>query len=279
MPSPGMPGPGLPGVGTGTELAAGASHIDLDANPSGTVTITVNIHWKTETFNSVVYPWLYRETSSLKGKLEVTSGASTVNALSHVPVQAQAQPKGFPIGTVERQADGRISLPGGASPDTRLSFFVDLMPFMNHDPRLGEEHRKLAWYDPKNLDAAEMWVPELLVPYYPASSWRSTSPFAQGRSLGATNYVGIAGIGVNAARYNPANKEQAKLMGMTGYDWSSKPEDVTDGLSNTIYLMQAKPGLGRPWIAGGGAVTYWRPGGAATRYGCATRYAGGGLTV
>ena len=43
-------------------------------------------------------------------------------------------------------------------------------------------------------------------------------------------------------------------MGLTGYDWGSKPEEVTDGLSNTIYLMQTPPGLQQPWIAGGGAV-------------------------
>ena len=41
---------------------------------------------------------------------------------------------------------------------------------------------------------------------------------------------------------------------MTGYDWSSTPEDVTDGLSNTIYLVQLPPGQPRPWIAGGGST-------------------------
>jgi hypothetical protein len=244
---------GQPGMPTGFDPGLSTSHIDLDAAASGTVTITVDITWKSETFNTVVYPWLARETNALKGKMEVNSGTYTVHATT--PIAVQGQKKGFPTGTVDRGSDStRISLPGGASPDSRLSLFVDLLPFLNRDARIGEANRKLAWFDQRNLDAAEMWVPELVVPYYPASSWRATSPYAPGRNLGGTNYVGIAGIGVDAARLNPANKEHAKLMGMTGYDWTSKREDVTDGLSNTIYLMQAKPGAGRPWIAGGGST-------------------------
>ena len=41
---------------------------------------------------------------------------------------------------------------------------------------------------------------------------------------------------------------------MTGYGWGSKPEEVTDGLANTIYLIQTPPGPQQPWIAGGGAT-------------------------
>ncbi len=94
----------------------------------------------------------------------------------------------------------------------------------------------------------------MLVPYYPQESWRSTHPMASGRSLGATNYVALSGLGYDSARFDPSDPEMAKRVGMVGYEWGSRPEDVKDGLANTIYLIQASPGMGRPWIAGGGAT-------------------------
>ena len=79
-----------------------------------------------------------------------------------------------------------------------------------------------------------------------------TAPDLPGRVFGGTNYVAIAGIGLDAARYDP--KSEAKKVGITGYEWGSKVEEVTDGLENTIYLMQTPPGLPQPWLAGGGAT-------------------------
>jgi hypothetical protein len=46
----------------------------------------------------------------------------------------------------------------------------------------------------------------------------------------------------------------AKLIGISGYDWGSEVGEVTDGLENTIYLMQVPPEFSRPWAAGGGAT-------------------------
>src|SRR5262249_14735379 len=87
------------------------------------------------------------------------------------------------------------------------------------------------------------------------SSWRAASPFATARVFGGTDFVAISGVGADAARYDPVrNPEHKKLAGITGYDWESKVADVTDGLSNTIYLRQVAPGFPRPWIAGGGAT-------------------------
>src|SRR5205823_5481533 len=104
-------------------------------------------------------------------------------------------------------------------------------------------------------DRAGAWVPELLVPDYPQSAWRANSPLAPDHALGATNYVAIAGRGLNVAREDPSDPSFPKTkVGITGYGWGSKLEDVTDGLANTIYLMQTPPGLQQPWIAGGGAT-------------------------
>ena len=97
-------------------------------------------------------------------------------------------------------------------------------------------------------------MPELLAPHLPPSSWRAASPYADGRSLGATNFVGIAGVGRDAARDTAADPQQARRMGVVGYDWGSRLEEITDGPANTIYLMTVPPTYPRPWVAGGGAT-------------------------
>jgi hypothetical protein len=112
--------------------------------------------------------------------------------------------------------------------------------------------RDLAWFDEKNLHVAEGWVPELLVPHYPQTAWRANWPDTPGRVFGGTNYVAIAGIGMDVARSDP--KKEPKKVGITGYEWGSKVDEVADGLPNTIYLMQTPPGLHQPWLAGGGAT-------------------------
>jgi hypothetical protein len=61
-------------------------------------------------------------------------------------------------------------------------------------------------------------------------------------------------VGLDIAREDPASPAFSKKVGIVGYDWNSKVDDVKDGLSNTIFLMQTPPGLSQPWIAGGGAT-------------------------
>src|SRR5207249_1932268 len=145
-------------------------------------------------------------------------------------------------------------------------FFAELLPYLGRPINGTPINTGFAWYysdprtDPKeaatcrNAEAAGGWVPEFLVPYYPPSSWRATSQLAPEHVFGGTNFVAIAGVGPDAARYNPSNPAHQKLVGISGYDWGSKVEEVTDGLANTIFLMQVPPGFSRPWAAGGGAT-------------------------
>ena len=44
--------------------------------------------------------------------------------------------------------------------------------------------------------------------------------------LGGTNYVAIAGVGADAARFNPKDPSYQKLVGISGYDWGSAVEEV-----------------------------------------------------
>jgi hypothetical protein len=162
--------------------------------------------------------------------------------------------KHFPPATIARPPSDPSRLGLSYPPIQRLSFFTELLPFVGRGNILNGITSTAAWYDDVNAGAAESWVPEFLVAYYDQAAWRATSTLAPGRVLGGTNYVAIAGVGPDAARYNAKEPAQQKLMGISGYDWGSKVEEVTDGLANTIYLMQVPPGYARPWAAGGGAT-------------------------
>jgi hypothetical protein len=273
---PGGPGgPGYPGGENpgGTPAQPGGNTIDISRDGT-VVTLAGEFNWKDEVFATVVEPVFARQGSVVRGKMGMYSGEAGVFGLAAKPVDG-----GKPTGGVVAMAFGKDApLPQGAlhrdartddrrlpgttqglpyQPEQRVSFFAELTKYMDNRTHI---YRKLdqnqAWYQKGgNLELAETWIPELLVPDYPQSAWRATSDLiADGRSVGATNYVGVAGLGLDAARLNPKNADDAKKAGMTGYDFGSKPDDVKDGLSNTMYLIQVPPTYQRPWMAGGGAT-------------------------
>ena len=194
--------------------------------------------------------------TQMKGRMAVLSGETSWYSLSTKFARVVAERKQFPTGTMARDTKPeRFGLPW--PPDHRTSFIVELLPYLNHGGLRSQiQEKKFAWYDNKNMKAATTWIPELLVPYYPQSAWRAHHPLAeQGQAaLGATNFVALSGLGLDSARFNPTKPEHAKLVGITGYDWGSNPAEITDGMSNTIYMIQVPPGFTRPWIAGGGAT-------------------------
>src|SRR5207247_709057 len=65
-----------------------------------------------------------------------------------------------------------------------------------------------------------------------------------------THFVGMAGVGPDA----PTLPKEDPRAGIFGYDRQIKVEDIKDGVSNTIYMIQTDPVTAGPWIAGGGAT-------------------------
>lgn len=251
-PGGGFPGqPGFPGTGQ-QRPGGGQSSIDIELSDR-IVTLKADVDWNEDKYASIIQPGISRLGGQMKGRMTVLTGEIDQHALAAAVVGLGRTKKPFPRGTLEREvSDERYRLP--PPPDQRVSFFAELLPFLGKAGlRTQINERKHAWFDKENLPAAEAWVPEFLVPYYPQDSWRATHPRAEGKSLGGTNYVGLAGLGLDAARYDPADPELARRVGMTGYDWGSNPADVKDGLANTIYLIQTAP-TQRPWIAGGGST-------------------------
>ena len=262
-PQPGFQPPGMPGVpqpgGLDPSGQSGPKKGPISTITLGLVdriiTVKISIHWTDEVYSRLLAPHMYNYASTIKGKMGIYSSELSYQGLATAVPKMTGTIKQFPKGTFDREITDSTRRNLKYPPETRVSFYAELLPFMGRDVLANGIHRELAWFDERNLTAAEAWIPELLVPAYPQSAWRAGSPFVpDGRVMGATNYVAIAGVGDDAARYNPGNPAEAKKVGLVGYDWGSKVEEVTDGLSNTIYMMQTPPGLSQPWIAGGGAT-------------------------
>jgi hypothetical protein len=258
-PGMGYPGmePGGAGQPKGKEPAQTHSHIDLGMIDNQ-LQIAVDLNWSDLAYRTFVAPRMVSIANQVKGKMAIFSSDFSWHALAAAGPKYAADHKAFPRGTVDRGSNvNRYGLP--YPPAQRVSFFYELLPYLGRGALKDSLHPKLAWYDEKNLpapgqDRAGAWVPELLVPYYPQTAWRATSPLAPDHVLGATNYVAVAGVGLDVARASPASPEFKKLVGITGYDWGSKLEEITDGPATTIYLLQTPPALQQPWIAGGGAT-------------------------
>jgi hypothetical protein len=72
--------------------------------------------------------------------------------------------------------------------------------------------------------------------------------------VASTHFVGIAGIGMDAADYSAKDASVAKKLGIFGYDRVTKLEDITDGLENTIVMLQIPTEVKSAWLAGGGST-------------------------
>ncbi|MCE9566455.1 MAG: DUF1559 domain-containing protein [Planctomycetes bacterium] len=149
----------------------------------------------------------------------------------------------FPTGTVPDTT---------LSPDQRLSGFVTLLPYLEH----GNLYAKFKLAEPwdsatnaKNVTA----VGGCTGLGFTCPDWRQERGHTQasiayptGGDVSITNYVGMAGIGADAA----TRADDSPGIGMFGYDRTLKTEDVKDGLDNTIMLIETGYEVG-PWMRGG----------------------------
>jgi len=151
----------------------------------------------------------------------------------------------FPFGTVVNE-----ELP----PERRLSWYVGAWPFVGD----GQEQLLVdplkPWDDPVNLtpktkhlggpDGREFVASEVeTVPGWicPASNVRTTP-----EGLGIASYLGIAGIGREAAELPLGDR----MAGIWGYDRQTPTHRITDGLEPTLLLAETARDVG-PWTAGG----------------------------
>lgn len=140
-------------------------------------------------------------------------------------------------------------------PERRLSWGVTLVPYLDQIFFLIDKTR--AWDSEENLrlrvrylddrDGQERRVEapfqgELRILVCPPSNpTRATTG-----QIGLTHYVGIAGVGPDAADLPPMYPG----VGVLGYDRRTRKSDLADGLSTTLVMSETACENG-PWTAGG----------------------------
>ncbi len=144
-----------------------------------------------------------------------------------------------------QQAEGAWP-PGAAGgsllpPETRLSWIAELLPYFGH----ADWHRSLrfgyAWNSPQNRGVTRRQLDRFVNPAF--------GPGRTGAGYPVTHYVGVAGVGPDAATL-PADHPRA---GVFGFGRRTRLEDIGDGASNVIAILGVAQDHGA-WAAGGHAT-------------------------
>jgi prepilin-type processing-associated H-X9-DG protein len=137
--------------------------------------------------------------------------------------------KHFPAGTIPNAAP---------EPNQRLSWLVEILPFIEGENVYRQFDRGAGWEAPANLPASQTELQLFQCP-----DWLSENSSA---NHWETAYVGIAGLGRDTASL-PLG---APNIGAFGYDRQITFADVKDGTSNTLMVLESARDAG-PWAQGG----------------------------
>jgi prepilin-type processing-associated H-X9-DG protein len=129
-------------------------------------------------------------------------------------------------------------------PEKRTSWIALILDYVDVHPekdrRYADLQGRLAlaqpWDVPPNREVSHLVLPFCICPAHPASD----------DLVGRTDYVGLSGLGIDAATYSEKNAR----IGAFGYDRLLRPVDVTAGLAFTLQATETAQDNG-PWLAGG----------------------------
>lgn len=187
-----------------------------------------------------------------KGELDMAGGHNRAHELSKATQEmVNARQGRFPPGLLPRTLPGtRAERP--YAPNQRISWMADLLPYIGQGNAYGLIDRARSWRDPENLPVASTLIPQFLTTGSPTSTWWVRYP-GVAEPVAATHYVGIAGVGLDAATYSATDPAVADKLGVFGYDRQTSLRDIT-AKDKTILMAQVPPQLQRPWMAGGGST-------------------------
>jgi hypothetical protein len=123
----------------------------------------------------------------------------------------------------------------------RLSWQTAILPYLEQDTAYARLKMDEAWDSEANRGVAGA----LLKCYQCPGNGHMAGP----GEAALTHYVGLAGVGADAAGLPPKHPR----AGFFGYTRSIGPDDVTDGLNYTIAVIETARDNG-PWAAGGFAT-------------------------
>jgi DNA-directed RNA polymerase subunit M/transcription elongation factor TFIIS len=201
---------------------------------------------------------------TLRSVSAMTDRPSRIHELASA-LQAHVEAKGsFPRGAVPRAPDAQRVLDW--RPDQRLSWLTQLLPYLaNGEYKDLKFDNDKSWYeDLANFKTGLAVIPQFVAPpasdtpfYYYILYPNITVPGVKvnvNLMAASTNFVGIAGVGLDAAEYRADDAATAKLRGIFGYDRETKKDDIKDGPENTIAVIQVPASPKAPWVAGGGST-------------------------
>ncbi|MBI3411281.1 MAG: DUF1559 domain-containing protein [Planctomycetes bacterium] len=163
-------------------------------------------------------------------------------------------PGQYPPGAFKASGNSRL----GREPGRRISWMAGLLPFLGQERLYSQIDFNKSWRDPGNWMSARTLVPQFLDPMYPTTSFFAAHPDMP-FEVAATHFVGISGVGHDAAEYPANDPAYINKRGILGYDKSATLDEIRNGhgLSSTILLIQVPhDGLvgATPWMAGGGST-------------------------
>jgi hypothetical protein len=129
----------------------------------------------------------------------------------------------------------------GLPPEKRLSWQVAILPYMEASPLYNAINLNIAWDADRNRTVVDCTLPFYQCPAHPGPSESATRSH--------THYVGIAGIGSDAAQIAIEDPQ----AGFFGYERRIRIMDIKDGTSFTVAVIETTAGNG-PWAAGGFAT-------------------------
>jgi hypothetical protein len=189
-----------------------------------------------------------------KAQREMT-GRSRVHELARALRDYVAAKQAFPRGTLDRPTS--IDRAGLAwRPDQRISWMLEILPFLGGGELTGvlkQIDPRKSWQEDENASVAQMLIPQFVAHDYPPSTWWGPYPLVL-VPLANTHFVGMAGIGSEAADYDPKDAAVAKKIGIFGYDRITNLADIKDGPASTIAVIQVPAEYRTPWMAGGGST-------------------------
>ena len=250
---------GGPNGMNGSPGQGGSSRADMTISTQVTaedklVVIDSEIDWK-NVFDISIQEPLHDILDSERAKFALQTGRShwedLGKAIEKISKKTGTIPKAIsPLPTSSDRFNLRIP------PDQSVSWMTELLPYLGYDQLYFSIDRTKPWnYKDKNINnlkAGTILIPQFLIGHSTVDTWRVSLPSTK-ESLGATHFVGLSGIGMDSP-YLADTPENSKSLGLFGYDRQTKFQDISDGTSNTILMIQVDPQLPRPWIRGGGST-------------------------
>jgi hypothetical protein len=258
---PGMPGiPGGPQQGQpGSPSEPGVANSKLEYGlMEKTLLLTLNLVLDAKAHENLVSNFVRPALIRRRGLMDMAGSPLRVHELAAALKAYVDNNKAFPRGTVDRpvpaQRNGRPF-----QPNERVSWMRELLAYLPGQEDLAQRiDPKKSWKDKENLPAAMTLLPQLIDPASPQGSWWVRVP-GMPVEVATTQFVGVAGIGLDAADYKLDDPAVEKKIGIFGYDRQTKLSDIKDKPSETIALIQVPTKFKRFWLAGGGSTVVGVP--------------------